>query len=128
MSMRRSLIAAVSSGALVFGGLAVTAFADPAGCGGSGDISVNGAGLMTATAEAGCSVRQTRTLRVEIKHDLSFQPDSLVAANTQTATTQSYYVQVKSCDSGKTATYYGRGFFATNTTYHDSAHHKWHVC
>jgi hypothetical protein len=85
-------------------------------------------GFMTGTAEGSCNATQTRSLRVEIKRDVSFSPDALVAANTQTATTNSYYVQVRSCDSRKTATYYGRGFFTTNTTYHDSSHYTWHVC
>lgn len=82
---------------------------------------------MTGTAEGSCNSSQTRSLRVEIKQDLSFSPDPLVAANTQTATTNSSYVQVRSCDNGKTATYYGRGFFTTTTTYHDSSHNRWHV-
>jgi hypothetical protein len=51
------------------------AHADPAGCGGSGDIGINSTGLMTATAEAGCNGAASRTLVVEIKHDLSGQPE-----------------------------------------------------
>lgn len=83
---------------------------------------------MIGTAEGSCNASQTRSLRVEIKRDVSFSPDALVAANTQTATSTSYYVQVRSCGNGSTATYYGRGFFTTNTTYHDSSHRNAHVC
>lgn len=126
--MRKSIICAASAAALAFGGVAVTAFADPAGCGALGAISFDSGGLMTGTAEGSCNSSQTRSLRVEIKRDVSFSPDVLVAANTQTATTNSYYVQVYSCDNGRTATYYGRGFFTTNTTYHDSSHRSAHVC
>jgi hypothetical protein len=31
-------------------------------------------------------------------------------------------------DNGNTKTYYGRGYFTTDTTYNDSTHYKWHVC
>jgi hypothetical protein len=126
--MRKSIICAASAAALAFGGVAVTAFADPAGCGALGVINIDTGGQMRGTAEGSCNASQTRSLRVEIKRDVSFSPDALVAANTQTATTTSYYVQVYSCDGGKTSDYYGRGYFTTNTTYHDSSHQHWHVC
>ena len=126
--MRKKIICVASTAALAFGGLAAAAFADPPGCGALGAININSSGFMTGTAEGSCNTSQTRTLRVEIKHDISFRPDSLVAANSETATSQSYYVQVGSCDGGNTATYYGRGFFTSYTTYHDSSHQKWHVC
>ncbi|MGI9149849.1 MAG: hypothetical protein ACR2IK_25445 [Chloroflexota bacterium] len=126
--MRKSVVCAASVAALAFGGVVAAAYADPPGCGALSVINVSSGGLMTATAEGSCNASQTRSLRVEIKHDESFAPDPLVAANTQTATSQSYYVQVSSCDHGNTATYYGRGYFTSYTTYHDSSHQKWHVC
>ena len=122
------MIGAASVAVIAFGGLMAVAFADPPGCGAAGSISINGGGLMTGTAEGSCNTSQTRSLRVEIKHDVAFQTDPLVAANTQTSTSQGYYVQVNSCDNGNTATYYGRGYFTSYTTNHDSGHQKWHVC
>ena len=119
---------AVSATAILVAALPAVANADPAGCGGSGAAGINGNGYMTGTGEAGCNGVATRTYVIEIKQDISGQPDPKVAGNSQQAYTNSYYVQVSSCDHGKTATYYGRGYFTTNTTYHDGAHQHWHVC
>jgi hypothetical protein len=129
--MSRSLgrmASAVSAAALLVGGLPVAATADPAGCGGSAVIGVSGTGLMGANGEAGCGAVVTRTWVIEIKQDIQGQPDPLVAKNSQQATTNSYFVRVTGCDHGKTARYYGRAYFTTNTTYHDTASNLWHVC
>jgi hypothetical protein len=101
---------------------ATAASAEPAGCSSAVSGSTSSIGLLQATATGSCSGSATRTLRVEIKHDLNLQPDALVAANSQTATTTSYRVSVSSCDHGNRGYYYGRGFFTTNSTYHDTAH------
>jgi hypothetical protein len=126
-------LAALTAGTVLAAGMgigfATSAFADPAGCTiPQPSIALSGTGLMTAHTQASCSAKATRTLRVEIKHDEAITPDVLVAANTQQANATAYSVSVSSCDNGNTATYYGRGFFTTNTTYHDSTHHSYHVC
>jgi hypothetical protein len=73
IDIRKSIICAVSAAAAAFGGVAVTALADPAGCGALGAISIDSGGLMTGTAEGSCNASQTRSLRVEITtyHDSS---------------------------------------------------------
>lgn len=120
-----SAVLAASLGVVV----AQAAFADPAGCKvATPSFTLNSTGHMTAKATASCSGSATRTLRVEIKHVEAITPDVLVAANEQDKTGTSYSVSVNSCDNGNTAKYYGRGFFTSTSTYHDSAQHNWHVC
>lgn len=97
------------------------ASAEPAGCSSAVSGSTSSIGLLQATATGSCSGSATRTLRVETKQDISFQPDPLLSANSQTATTTRYSVPTSSCDHGRRAYYYGRGFFTSNTTYHDPA-------
>ena len=110
-------------------GFAQSAFAQPAGCTNNPTLaSADGNGLMHASSTAHCSSSLGRTLRVEIKHDEAITPDPLVAANTSVSNGPSYGISVSSCDNGNTATYYGRGFFTSNSTYYDSSHQKWHVC
>lgn len=130
MGGKRGSLAAAAVVALLAGILpAIVAFADPAGCRvDTTAFGINGQKSMHAGGEASCSGSYGRTLRVEIKHDINFRPDALVAANTDSGTKSYYKAGVDSCDNGNYATYYGRTFFTTNTTYHDSDHHKWHVC
>ena len=97
------------------------ASAEPAGCSSAVSGSTSSIGLLQATATGSCAGAVTRTLRVEIKQAIPGQPDPLLAANSQTATTTSYRVSVSSCDNGKRSYYYGRGFFTSNSTYHDTA-------
>lgn len=104
------------------------ASADPPNCSASVVGSTSSLGVLKATASGSCSATATRTLRVEIKQDISFQPDPLVAANSQTATARTYKVSVSSCDHGNTAKYYGRGFFTSGSDYHDTAHTTQHTC
>ena len=107
---------------------ATSAFADPNGCkvGTPGFSSPNG--LLTGSASGSCSASLTRSLRVEIKQDLSFRPDPLTAANEDNGTKKSYSVRVMSCDGHNNSTYYSRAFFTSVSDYHDSAHHDVQTC
>lgn len=94
----------------------------------SPSFSISGTGLMTSRGTGTCTVALTRTFREEIKQDKSFQTDPLVAANSDNGTKTSYAATVTSCDNHNNATYYGRSFFTSATTYHDSGHIKAQVC
>jgi len=98
------------------------ASAEPAGCSSAVSGSTSSIGLLQATATGSCSGSATRSLRVEIKQDLSGQPDPLLSANSDTGTKTSYRASTSSCDHGRRSYYYGRGFFTSNSTYHDTAH------
>lgn len=130
MTKRPVVGVVVCSLALIAGVLPVAvAWADPSRCrADTTSFDISSIGQMRAQGEGNCAEDATRTLRVEIKHDINFRPDALVAANSQTSKGTYYNRVVSSCDNGNYATYYGRTFFTTNTTYHDSDHHKWHVC
>lgn len=129
MSTGAKLAALVSMVAGLLLGLPAIAWSEPAGCTSKNvDFYVDSTGYMTNTGSGQCSAAATRTLRVEIKQDISFQPDPLVAANSDYGTKTQYYQTVGACDHGKTATYYGRTYFTSSPTYHDSTHYKKHVC
>jgi len=83
---------------------------------------------MTSSSTGSCGTSETRSFRIEIKHDLTLRPDPVTAANEQRRTSTSYSVSVSTCDHGVTASYYGRSFFTSSPTYHDSAHHYLHTC
>ena len=124
-----SLALSTTTAFVLSGPLAAIAWAEPAGCThNTTNFSKSSSGLMSAVAVGDCSTAKSRTLRVEIKQDKSFQPDPLVAANSTSGTKTSYYVVVQSCDNHNTATYYGRSFFTNSPTYDDTAHYKWTVC
>lgn len=106
----------------------VAAWAEPAGCSSSVSGSTSSTGLLQATANGSCAGNASRTLRVEIKQDLSAQPDPLLAANSDYHYGRTYSASVSSCDHGRTAYYYGRGFFTSNSTYHDTAHTRQTTC
>jgi hypothetical protein len=125
---RFAVSAAIAAAAAVLLISALSASAEPPGCSSSVVGSTSSLGLLQATASGSCAGTATRTLRVEIKQDITLQTDPLVAANSQTATAKSYRVAVSSCDHGKTATYYGRGFFTSQSTFHDTAHTRQHTC
>lgn len=128
MGMRSFALALASGTALSAGIVPAVAWADPPSCtGGTRSFTISG-GSMTAAGEGFCNAAYGRTLRVEIKHDINFRPDALVAADQDQGNKKNYSKSVNSCDNGNYATYYGRTFFTEYTTYHDSAHHKWHVC
>lgn len=109
-------------------GVAAPALANPAGCTHTVTGSTSANGQLNAYGNGSCSGVATRTLRVEIKHDLTARPDSLVAANSSTVTGTRFFASVSSCDGGNTATYYGRSFFTSDSDYADTAHTQQHTC
>ena len=117
-------LALLATGAAAAGSVLVpaAAWANPAGCGNAVSGSTSSIGQLKATATGSCAGKATRTMRAEIKRDRSGIPDALVAANSTTVYGTSYSTSVASCDGGTRATYYGRGFFTTNSTYRDTAH------
>ncbi|PTA44017.1 hypothetical protein [Micromonospora sp. RP3T] len=128
MKLKLVLVSAL----LAIPGAALTgmaAYADPSGCSASTtDFGLDSGKKLQATGEGLCSTSASRNLQVEIKQDLSLQPDPVVAHGNDSRTAKSYASTVVSCDNGNTATYYGRTFFTTNTTYHDSTHRRYTVC
>lgn len=102
--------------------------AEPAGCSSGVSGSTSASGLLTAHGYGPCKVAVTRTLRVEIKQAIGGQPDPLLAGNNQYASTTLYSVYVSSCDGGQTNYYYGRAFFTSNATYHDSPSTRQTTC
>jgi hypothetical protein len=101
---------------------------DPSGCSASTtSFGASNTGVMTAKGSGTCSGSATRTLRVEIKHNLTVRPDSLVAAQEDNHTGKSFAATVSSCDHGNSAEYYGRTFFRGGD-YHDSSHKHIDTC
>lgn len=107
---------------------AAQAHAEPSGCSSNVSGSTSSIGQLRATATGSCTGSATRTLRVEIKQDIKFQSDPVLAANSQVATTTKYSVPTASCDGGQTAVYYGVGFFTSSPTYHETPHTTQHTC
>jgi hypothetical protein len=109
---------------------AAIGWADPAGCSaGNAGISSLNDGQLATSGSGSCDTTAYRNLQVEIKHDLSLRPDPVVDHANDVGSFRIYAVGVQSCDNGlRTATYYGRTFFTTNTTYHDSSHRSLTVC
>ena len=122
MRKRNLLLAAVVAAA----GLAVPAqaWAEPSGCTHSYPqfwvVGVSGRYSMHSWGDGSCSTNATRTFRVEIKHQISLQPDPLVSHSEDYDNNTYYAAQTDTCDHGKTAKYYGRSFFTSSPTYHDS--------
>ncbi|WP_431932491.1 hypothetical protein [Micromonospora sp. RP3T] len=104
------------------------AFADPAGCSAATTSFGLSSGELRALGEGRCSTSANRNLQVGVKQDLSLQPDPVVTHTNDNGSKTYYSGVAQSCDSGNTSTYYGRTFFTTNTTYHDSSHKKLTVC
>lgn len=133
LSQRETLIAVATVLALAGGtAVAAPALAEPSGCGHSSNFYATKASgnryLMTAESWGSCNTSAYRTLRVEIKQDLSGQPDPLVAANSDSRTGTSYYAVVSSCDNRNTRVYYGRGFYTQSATYIDTPHYSVSAC
>lgn len=131
--MNTNITRKAAAGALALGIVgavvpAAAAWAEPAGCTSSVTGSTSSTGLLRADGRGTCSGSATRTLRVEIKQDIPLQTDPLLAAATDYGTKTSYAKSVTSCDGGRTANYYGRAFFTTNTTYHDTASTRQTTC
>ena len=82
---------------------------------------------MTAKGSGTRSGSATRTLRVEIKQDLTARRDSLVAAQEDNDTGKSFAATVSSCDHGNSSEYYGRTFLRGGD-YHDSSHKHVDTC
>lgn len=105
------------------------AFADPSGCTAAvPDFGVNSAGRLQALGEGHCGTSANRNLQVEVKHDLSVQPDPVVVHANDVRSSTYYSATPAGCDNGNTANYYGRAFFTTKTTYHDTTSRKFSVC
>jgi hypothetical protein len=124
----RKLFKGAVAGVVLATAFPATAHADPTGCGGAAYIGISNTGVMTPPGKRAAMGLPPAPTGSRSKQDISFQTDLVVAANSQTGQGRGYYVQVSSCDNGKTANYYGRGFFTTYTTYHDTASNRWHVC
>jgi hypothetical protein len=128
---KRSLVFAA---ALVISGIAVptAAWAEPSGC--SHDTpsfwtsGTAGFNLMNAQSTGTCSTVATRTFRVEIKHDISFAPDPLVSHADDYENGTRYGARTTTCDAGASATYYGRSFYTSSASYHDSSHQHVDTC
>lgn len=107
-------------------GLAVPAqaWAEPSGCTHGYPsfwvVPVSGRYLMHAYANGSCSTNATRTFRLEIKHQISLQPDPVVSHADDYDYNTFYEAETQTCDNGKTAKYYGRSFFTSSATYHDT--------
>ncbi len=128
MKMRLAIVGCLLA-VPIAAGVGSVAFADPSGCSASTDqFYLQGNSSLAAQGSGSCSSSANRNLQVEIKHDISFQTDPVVTHGNDVTTGTYYSVFVESCDNGNYATYYGRTFFTTNTTYHDSAHHTYQVC
>ena len=120
--------------ALVAAGLAVPApaWAEPTGC--SHDYphfyltGASGRYLMNAESSGNCTTYATRDFRVEIKHDIAFQPDPLVSHADDYSYDNYFYAHTQTCDNGNRAKYYGRSFFTSSATYHDSSHYTVDAC
>jgi len=112
---------------LVLGG---AAWADPAGCSAAnGGITTLSNGELYTFGDGSCDTSAYRNLQVEIKHDITGRPDPAVDHSNDIGSYTYYATSVASCDNGwRTAKYYGRTFFRTNTTYHDSTHRSLLVC
>jgi hypothetical protein len=105
------------------------AYADPAGCVAATTSFTQLAGrILFAGGEGDCTSVKSLTLQVEIKRDVSLLPDALVTSDNEYANGKQWSLPLSSCDHGKSGTYYGRTFFTTNTTYHDSAHRAYTAC
>lgn len=109
---------------------AAVGWADPAGCGASnGGIESLSDGQLFTFGAGTCDTTAYGNLQVEIKHDLTLRPDPVVDHANDIGSFRIYATSTASCDNGwRTATYYGRTFFTTDTTYHDSSHRKLTVC
>jgi hypothetical protein len=128
---KRSLVLAA---ALVLFGIAVptAAWAEPSGCSHdwpdfctSGSAGFN---LMNAQSTGTCSTTATRTFRVEIKHVMGLWPDALVSHADDLEYGTRYGARTTTCDAGNSANYYGRSFYTSSATYHDSAHQHVETC
>lgn len=130
MRKRYAFLAAVVAAA----GLAVPtqAWAEPSGC--THDIphfyltGASGRYLMHASSTGNCSSFATRTFRVEIKHDIAFQPDPVVSHADDYDYNTYFEAHTQTCDSGNNAKYYGRSYFVSSATYHDSSHYNVDTC
>jgi len=119
--------AKLAAATLMSGGITIVgahaAFADPAGCiGYAPNIVQNSDGTIGSVGTGKCVSNAPRTWRVEIKSELSFQPDYLVGANTDSGSKTYYHQGVRSCDGGTYGKYYGRDFFTSSSDQHDSPH------
>lgn len=115
----------------VLGGIVVpaaVAWAEPVGCSSRVTGGTSSTGLLYADGYGSCAGSATRELRVEIKQAISGQPDPLLATGNDYRTSTSYHAHTSSCDSGQTKYYYGRAFFTTASTYHDTATTLQHTC
>ncbi|HEV7900024.1 MAG TPA: hypothetical protein VGP31_19500 [Planosporangium sp.] len=121
MLKRPAAIAAGSLLGLSILAIPVAAWADPPGCSHDTPSFSQSGGYMTSSSNGNCGTSETRTFRIEIKHDLNNRPDPVTAANENRSTSKNYGVSVSTCDHGTSASYYGRSFFTANANYHDSA-------
>jgi hypothetical protein len=133
--LSRRAVALAASTMLGLGGavaVAVPALAEPSGCNHSSSFWVTnlstGRQSMHAEAWGGCNTSASRTLRAEIKQDISFQSDPLVAANSDSHYGTQYDVTVTSCDNNNSKTYYGRGFYTSSPSYVDTPHYSVKAC
>jgi hypothetical protein len=124
------LIAAGCLLAIPAAGLVATAaWADPAGCSTrTASFGLQSNRTLAVLGEGSCNSVASRNLQVGIKQDISFAPDPVVTHSNDNNNASFFSVFAESCDNGRTASYYGRTFFTTNTTFHDSAHHNFSVC
>jgi len=129
MRRRKTVLLALAFATALASGatLASSAQAEPAGCQDAASLSGTG-GVLSAIAGGACETKATRTLKVEIKWDKALSPDPLVDSAYTTTTSTTYSIGISTCDHGNTRSYYGRSYFTTNTTYHDTATQKIKAC
>lgn len=108
---------------------ASAAMADPAGCSkGLGDFGQNAGSALYASGSGACDSLASRILRLEIKQDLSFQPDPVAMDAADADYNTSYAVAIEGCDEGRSGTYYSRVFFDGHSDYLDSSYKAFDVC
>lgn len=107
---------------------APSAMAEPPGCSSREVGSTSSSGLLISNAYGTCSASITRVLESQVWQDISGGPDKLLAANGPQYTGTSYHTVAETCNGGKTLRYYGRAYFTTNETQHDSPHDIEHAC
>jgi hypothetical protein len=123
------LVAAVAAAGLT---VPTPAWAEPAGC--THDYPAfwltnnSGRSLMHSSSSGVCDWFATRTFRIEIKQDIALAPDPVAAHAEDYDYDANYYASVQSCDQINNGTYYGRSFFTSSATYHDSSHIYVNAC
>jgi hypothetical protein len=118
-------MAAAALGALVGAAPVTAAFAGPSGCSHqTTHFNQHSGGELHAIGAGDCSsANYYRVLKLEIKQDISWQPDP-VALSASDAGWQYYYTAAAlGCDNGpRSGRYYGRTFFKDYTDYSDTSH------